>query len=460
MIKKNDILELYVDAMSDEGFGICRYTDAELRDFVVYVPFVAVGERIEAVIVKKLSSYAFGKLEKVISPSPARIEPDCRAFGKCGGCAYRHVSYAEELCYKKDSVVSAYRRAFGKDFFVDVADTAASPENEFYRNKVQFPIDEKGKCAFYANRSHRCVDISDCKLQKKAFDPVVRAFERYVSENRISVYNEETGKGLLRHLYLRYGEKHGEVFCCVVANGKKLPNEKELVRLLSEIPEVCGAVLCVNTKNTNVILGDEFRTLFGRPALRDSICGVDVEISAKSFYQVNKKQAEAIYEKACTLAAEADAEKVLDLYCGIGGITFAASKSASEAVGVEIVPEAVEDAKRAAERCGIKNVRFYASDANRLKSVLRSADFCPDTVIVDPPRKGLDGATVDALIELLPERIVYISCNPDTQARNCRDIMEKAKAVGAEYSLGTVYPYDMFPRTAHVESVVCLARSD
>lgn len=453
MIAKNDIITLEIKAVSNEGCGIGRYSDETLKDFVIYVPHTAKGDVIKCRVLKVLKAYAFGKIEEIITPSEDRIEIDCKAFGKCGGCVYRHINYEAELILKKEAVEYAYKCSFGKDSGIKVAETEPSDATEGYRNKVQYPISEDGKCAFFAEKSHRIVKIENCPLQDRRFEKVVSEFENCIRNYGLSAYCEESGKGLLRHLYLRVGTETGDICAAIVANAQKLPCEKEIAERLLKAGAK-SVYLNVNRENTNVILGKEYRLLAGEKFISDTLCGVKMHISPQSFYQVNKHQAEKIYEKAVKLANIGSESNVLDLYCGIGGIAMTAAKYAKEAVGVEIVPEAIADAKRIAEDNKISNVRFFVSDANRLSKVLKEADFTPDTVIVDPPRKGLDDETVNALLSLKPEKIVYISCNPMTQAKNIKKLTETG-----EYKFDTVYPYDMFPRTAHVETVVLLSRA-
>ena len=454
MIKKNDVIRLEISAVTNEGFGVGRYSDAELQNFVVYVPYTAEGDVIDCLILKKLTSYAFGKISEVVTPSPHRTaDAECSAFGKCGGCAYRHLSYEAELLYKKQAVEYAYRTAFSKALpMPKIFDTEPSPDVLHYRNKVEYPVKD-GKCAFYAPKSHRFVAVDNCPLQHKAFEQVVKAFEEYVKESGATCYDEESAKGLIRHLFLRTNSDGTQICACVVASSDKLPKPELLVKKLSSTGAVTSIYLNVNPEKTNVILGKKFTLLFGEKYITDELCGIKMQISPQSFYQVNRAQAQRLYGYALSLAD--CTENLLDLYCGIGGIALAAAKRAKRVVGVEIVPEAIADAKRIAKANGITNAEFYTSDANRLSEVLKAADFTPDTVVVDPPRKGLDEATVNALCALMPEKIVYISCNPATQARNVRDIVEKANGA---YTISAVAPFDMFPRTAHVETVVLMSR--
>lgn len=451
MIKKNDTAVLDICDITGEGYGVGKYSDDDMKDFVTYVPFCAVGDRIKCKFLKVLSSYAFGKADGIISPSADRIENDCPSFGKCGGCTYRHVSYEAELKYKQGAVVQAYRRAFGKDGFPSVEKTVASPVSEAYRNKVEYPVGKDGKCGFYMKKSHRSISVSDCRLQHPAFARIVKEFEKYVADFKVASYDEESKKGILRHLYLRIAEATGEICVCVVANAKKLPAEEELVKRMSSLSGVASIFINCNREDTNVILSDDYRLLWGKEYITDKMCSLRVRISPQSFYQVNKAQAERIYSDALALAG--DGGKLLDLYCGIGIIGLCKAKNFEKVVGVEIVPEAIEDAKAIAKDNGIENAEFYTSDAKRLSSVLKSADFIPDTVIVDPPRKGLGEETVKALLELGVKNIVYISCNPSTQAKDAKALTDGG------YEIKRIIPYDMFPRTHHVESVACLTRT-
>lgn len=452
MIKKNDEAVLEICDITDEGYGVGKYSDADLKDFVTYVPFCAVGDRIRCKFLKVLSSYAFGKAEEILTPSPDRAENDCTAFGKCGGCTYRHLSYEAELKYKRKTVIQAYRRAFGKDGFPNVNETVASPDTAGYRNKVEYPINSVGKCGFYIKKSHRSIEVPDCKLQDAAFSDIVNEFEKYVADFKVEPYNEESKKGILRHLYLRIAQSTGEICVCVVANAKKLPAEDEFIKRMSALSGVKSIYLNTNSKNTNVILSDDYRLLWGEKYINDEMCALKVRISPQSFYQVNKKQAERIYYDALALADKGG--KLLDLYCGIGIIGLCRAVDFEKAVGVEIVEQAIEDAKQTAKQNGIKNAEFYVSDAKNLSSVLEKAGFAPDTVIVDPPRKGLGAKTVDALLSLGVNKIVYISCNPSTQAKDAKALCDGG------YKIESITPYDMFPRTHHVECLILLVRKE
>ncbi len=450
MIKKNDEAVLEICDITGEGYGVGKYSDGEVKDFVPYVPFCAVGDRIRCKFLKVLSSYAFGKAEEIITPSHDREENDCEVFGKCGGCTYRHVSYEAELLYKQNAVVQAYRRVFGKDGFPNVEKTVASPIIEGYRNKVEYPIGKDGKCGFYMKKSHRSICVDDCKLQNPAFAKIVEEFEKYVTDFAVTPYDEESGKGLLRHLYLRIAEATGEVCVCVVINGKKLPAEDEFIKRISALSGVTSIYLNYNRKNTNVILSDDYRLLWGEKYITDEMCSLRVRISPQSFYQVNRAQAQRIYSDALALAGEGG--KLLDLYCGIGIIGLSRAKDFEKIVGVEIVPEAIEDAKAIAKENGIENAEFYTSDAKNLKKALEGAHFAPDTVIVDPPRKGLGEETVAALLSLGVPKIVYVSCNPFTQAKDAKALCDGG------YKIESITPYDMFPKTHHVECLICLQK--
>lgn len=442
MIKKNGAAILEICDVTSEGFGVGKYTDEDVKDFVTYVPFTAIGDRIRCKFLKVLSSYAFGKTDELLCPSPDRVQNDCTAFGKCGGCTYRHVSYEAELKYKQGSVDQAYRRAFGKDGFPSVEATVPSPSVEGYRNKVEYPIGKDGKCGFYMKKSHRSIGVSGCKLQNAAFEAIAMEFEKYVADFGVTPYDEESAKGLLRHLYLRIGESTGDVCVCVVINGKSLPAEDEFVKRMSAHDAVKSIFVNVNRKNTNVILSDEYRLLWGDEYISDEMCGLKVRISPQSFYQVNRRQAERIYSDALSLADKGG--KLLDLYCGIGLIGLSRAKDFEKVVGVEIVPEAIKDAEAIARENGIENAEFYTADASRLFAVLEGARFAPDAVIVDPPRKGLGDETVNALLALGVRKIVYISCNPQTQAKDAKALCDGG------YKIDRIMPYDMFPRTHHV----------
>ncbi len=446
-MKKNDIISLDITAMSSEGSGIGRF-----EGLCVFVPQTAVGDRAEVRILKVKSNCAFAKLEKVISPSPDRVGADCPVFSKCGGCVYRHISYSAELKIKEQRVEDAVRR-IGK---IDVSPKKISFGADLrYRNKAQYPIAADFTVGFYANHSHRIIPSSDCKLQPEIFFKITELFCGFLKENRLSVYDEKTGRGLVRHLYIRQAEKTDEIMVSVVINGESLPKSEELVSILrNNIGEKLKTVLLnVNREKTNVILGNKNITLYGEGVIYDILCGVKVRINPLSFYQVNRTMAEKLYEKAMEYA-ECEGKTLLDLYCGAGTIGLSMAKSAKQIIGVEIIPEAVKDAKFNAEANKITNASFICADAAKAAEELKNEGVLPDVVIVDPPRKGCSEELLHTIAEdFAPERVVYVSCDPATLARDLH-ILESLGYKLMEYT-----PFDLFPRTAHVEIICLLQRN-
>jgi len=452
MLKKNDVIEIYIDGSGYEGEGVGRY-----EGMPVFVPFAAKGDFAEVKIVKVAKTHTFGRLEKVLKPADCRVEAPCPAFGKCGGCSIMHLSCEAQLELKRERVADCMRKIGRLD--VEVLPVVPSEKQFRYRNKVQLPVGqtENGEpfVGFYANRSHRIVRNEKCLLQSEQSDSVVSAFLGWMKENGVTAYNEETGKGLVRHLFIRQGENaegETELLAMPVINGKRLPGETELAETMKKAGVTC---LCVNINRakTNVILGDETKTVFGSGYVEDVLCGNTFKISPQSFYQVNRPQAEKLYSLALDMAEISGDDVVYDLYCGAGTITLCAAKRAGKVYGIEIVPEAVENAKENAMLNGIENVEFMCGDVAEIVRELKNRAK-PRVVIVDPPRKGCDNAMLELLIELSPEKIAYISCNPATLARDMAYLCEKG------YKCGKVQPVDLFPNTSHVEAVTLLQRDN
>lgn len=445
---KNDIVTLEITALTSEGSGVAR-----LDGMVVFTPFTAVGDVVEARIVKCLKSYCYAKIERIITPSPDRVENDCPVFGKCGGCTFRHISYEAELRAKDDIVRSAFTRIGG--FSPEFLPIAGSEACERYRNKLQMPLakqpDGTLACGFFSERSHRVIPIEDCLLQPEIFSEITRFVLKRACDLKISVYNEEKHEGVLRHIFLRKGHYSGEI-CVVLVAKRKVPEFDRLSRdLCDKFPEITGVVLNINTEKTNVILGEREITLRGRAEIFDAMCGVPVEISPKSFYQVNTPAAENLYRRAAEFA-QPSGKLLLDLYCGTGTIGLSMAKDAQKIIGAEIVPEAVENAKKNAARRGIANAEFICADAAQAAKQLQERGLKPDVILLDPPRKGCGDETLAACVSMQPERIVMISCNPATAAKDCRFLSENG------YEVRTVRAFDLFPRTKHVETAVLLSR--
>ncbi|MGN1110208.1 MAG: 23S rRNA (uracil(1939)-C(5))-methyltransferase RlmD [Oscillospiraceae bacterium] len=445
---KNDIETLKITALTSEGSGVAR-----LDGMVVFTPFTAVGDVVEARLVKCLKSYCYAKIERIITPSPDRVENTCPAFGKCGGCTFRHISYEAELRAKDEIVRSAFERIGGLS--PEFLPIIGSENSERYRNKLQMPLakqpDGTLACGFFSERSHRVIPIEDCALQPKIFSEITRFALERMRELRISVYNEEKHEGVVRHIFLRKGHQSGEI-CVVLVARRKVPEFDRLARDLREkFPEITGVVLNINPDKTNVILGEREILLSGKSEISDTMCGVPVEISPKSFYQVNTPAAENLYCQAAEFA-QPSGKLLLDLYCGAGTIGLSMAKEAAKIIGAEIVPEAVENANQNAARCGIDNAEFICADAGQAAQQLAERCLKPDVILLDPPRKGCGEEALSACVSMQPERIVMISCNPATAAKDCRFLSENG------YELQTVRAFDLFPRTKHTECVCLLTK--
>ncbi len=458
-MQKNEIVRLRVEEMNNLGCGVCHLPNTDSgRGMVVFVRDAVTGDEIDAKVIKVNKSYLVARIERIITPSPLRCVPDCTAAG-CGGCVYRNVTYAHELELKRDYVKNAFRKA--GLFDVEVEPVRHTGALTGYRNKAQYPV-RNGKrgmeAGFFATGTHRIVPADNCKLQPPVFSELTAFICRFCDKNGIRAYEEETGKGLLRHIYLRIGAGTGEIMICLVINGETLPNEKDFVRALTEaFPQVKSISLNINRENTNVVLGKHTLTIFGADSIEDILCGLRFRISAGAFYQVNHDACELLYSIARERAALTGRETLLDLYCGIGSVGLSMAGDADEIIGIEIVREAVERAAENAARNGISNAHFYCGDAADARRLLETAEQVHGhignaTVVLDPPRKGSTPELIKYLSERNFERIVYISCNPDTLARDC------AIFRSCGYAIGTVTPVDLFPRTGHVESVVLLSR--
>ena len=446
MLEKNKVYRARIEGYTSEGLGVAR-----IDGQAVFVHRALRGEDCDVLLLKVLKNAAFGKVVKVREPSPHRVEPDCPYYGKCGGCDFRHMDREEELYAKKTRVQDALRRIGGSD--VQVEEILAG-ERLHYRNKSQFPIAADGTVGFYKARSHQVIPVENCLLQKVDTNNVQLKFDRYIRLYNVSCYDERTRQGLLRHLYVRTNGA-GESLVCIFANGGELPHEAELVALLREAsPRIVGVVLGVNTQPTGAILGKEYRTLWGTDVLTDELCGLTFRLSVPSFYQVNREMAEVLYAKAVEFAALTGTETVLDLYCGAGTITQVMARHAGRVIGAEIVPEAIEDAKANAKRNGVENVEFFCGDASAVAADLAAKGLRPDVICVDPPRKGLAPEVVRAAAQMAPRRIVYVSCDPATLARDVK--LFAAEGYGAVRAAAV----DMFPGTANVESVVALERRE
>ena len=455
-LKKNDILTLEISDITNLGFGVARSLGE-----VIFVSDTVPGDRVLAKIIKTAPSYAVARVEDYLSLSEARTEGRC-SEGACRACAYKLLGYGEECRIKEESVRAVFKKA-GLSH-IEVAKITPSPRTAEYRNKAQYPIskDKSGEyvIGFFAPKSHRVSEAANCAIAPREFSEILESLRSYFKKEGLSVYDETTGEGLLRHVYLRRGEVTGEILVTVVTNGESLPNTNHLIQALTQKhPKIVGILINVNKSNTNVILGDRYMTLFGRDYIFDTLAGVRLKITAPSFYQVNREAAELLYAKARELASPKKSDTILDLYCGAGSIGLSMARECGEVIGIEIVESAVECARFNARENGIENASFYTGDAAKTERLLMPAEaergekIKPDTVILDPPRAGSDEKLLCHIAKgLCPKKIVYISCNPATLARDLA-ILEPLG-----YTAGRVFPFDLFPAAGHVESVVCLTR--
>ncbi len=455
MLKKNDIFTVGIEDMNFLGFGV-----AKIDGIAVFINGAVTGDVARIKIIKTAKTYAVARVEELVSNSSDRISDTCKVAASCGGCAFRSVNYEYEKGLKENFVKMSFVKQGMRA--VKVAPlTYAGLEN--YRNKGQYPVRKNASgetvIGFFAAKSHRVLDCADCNLQNAAFAPIIEEIRAFLNEFEVSIYDEESGNGLVRHIYLRIGEKTGEIMLCMVLCGEKLPHEAEFIKRITEkFPSVKSLYVNTNTKDTNVVLGDKYRLLFGKEYITDILCDVKLMITPQSFYQVNRDAAELLYRKAAELAEFCGNELLLDLYCGIGSIGLSMAKSVKKLIGIEVVPSAIECAKNNAELNGIKNASFYCGDAANTEKMLDAAmqsegEFVPDTVILDPPRKGCAEELLEYISKLGVEKIIYISCNSETLARDAKFLCENG------YRMGEVYPFDLFPRTGHVECVTSFKRS-
>ncbi len=455
-LKKNDILKVQIIDITDLGFGVAKADGA-----VIFVSDTVPGDEAEIKIIKSAPSYHIARLEKLITPSADRVLDRC-TLPLCKSCAYKHISYENECRLKEEGVRESFKKAGLAH--IRIAPLVPSPSSCHYRNKAQYPVEMSAgkelKIGFYAPKSHRVAEAASCPLAPPVFSEILNTVRHFIEKNGISVYDEKSGKGLLRHIYLRRGEMSGEVLLTLVINGKILPHSDEFLNAVTSAhSDIVGILLNVNKDNTNVILGKEFITLFGKDYITDTLGGVRLKITAPSFYQVNHAAAELLYAKAKELADPKGTDTLLDLYCGAGSIGLSMADKAGEVIGVEIVESAVECAEFNAKENGISNAKFYTGDAKDTEKFLeraeaeRSAKIMPDTVILDPPRGGSSEELLRFISKLSPEKIVYISCNPKTLARDIAVL----EPLG--YSANEVTPFDLFPATGHVECITLLTKS-
>ncbi len=448
-VEKNKEYEMTIDALGSNGEGIGR-----IDGFTIFVEGALPEERIKVLILKAKKSYGYGKLLEILSSSPYRAEPLCPVAKTCGGCQLQHLSYEGQLSYKAKKVRDDLERIGGVK---DIGDLPIfGMDNPWrYRNKAQFPVgngkEGMTEIGFYAKRSHRIVDTSMCFLQNPVNDEVIEVVREYMDEFKISAYEEEKHKGLVRHILTRVGRNSGEIMVCVVINGKKLPHSDVLVERLRLITGVVSIVLNINKEQTNVILGQKIITLWGKSVIEDTLGGISFEISPLSFYQVNPIQTEVLYNKAVEMADLKGDETVLDLYCGIGTISLFFAKKVKKVFGVEIVPEAIFDARKNAERNGITNVSFEVGAAEEvIPRLFEEQGFTADVIVVDPPRRGCDKILLDTIASIAPKKLIYVSCDPATLARDVAVLVETG------FQVNDVQVVDQFPMTTHVEAIIMM----
>ena len=450
ILKKNDEIKLDITTLTSSGSGLGRY-----KEMAVFVDGTAPGDEIMAHVIKVKKNYAVAKIKKILKPSKHRIQSDCVFDSRCGGCAYRHISYEKELEIKKQTVADALIRIGGIDCEVKEILSIENPVH--YRNKAQIPVgmDSDGniQTGFYSKRSHRIIDSDSCLLESEDFRGIVRIIRQYIAESPVTIYNEETDRGLIRHIYLRQARKTGQIMVCLVINGNSIPRKDRLIELLTQHSEkVRSIVLNINKKNTNVILGEECVTLWGSDYIEDVLCGLTFRISPLSFYQVNPEGTELLYKKAKEYASVTGNEVLLDLYCGAGTIGLTMADKVKSLIGVEIIPQAIENAKQNAMLNNIGNARFICDDATGAAKTLYNEGIRPDVVVLDPPRKGCSADVIATVADMAPDRVVYVSCDPATLARD----LAIFRTLG--YETKQVTAVDMFPRTTHVETVVLLSQ--
>lgn len=448
MLKESDRCTARITGYTSDGEGVCR-VDGE----AVFVPGALAGETCLVKIVNVGKTCAHAQIEKILTPSPHRQTPDCPYFPDCGGCDFRHMDYEEECALKKQRVLDAFSRIGGIDlpelpFF-------PAPKLDGCRNKAQYPVARqhgRAVCGFFRARTHEVIPVETCRLQPPAADRVRRAVLAWMAEQNVPAYDERAQTGCVRHIYLRFGFATGQLLVCVVGNCTEVPAPEFLVRALRRVaPEVTTVVFSFHRKPGNAVLGDRFETLYGPGFIEDTLLGLLFRLSPRSFYQVNREQAEKLYEKALEFAALTKTDTALDLYCGAGTITLLLAKAAGRAVGVELVEQAIVDARENAARNGIENAEFFCADAGEAARRFAAEGRAPDVVVVDPPRKGVSEDVIAAMLAMKPRRIVYVSCDPATLARDCRRL-------GAGYRAEKAASFDLFPRCAHVETVCLMTR--
>ena len=460
--KKNDVVNIKIIDMDEKGQGI-----GKVEGFTLFVKDTVIGDVAKVKVMKTKKTYGFAKLMKIITPSPDRIEPACPHSRACGGCQLQEMSYDAELHFKENKVKNNLIRlgGFREEFIESIKEPIVGMNPCFrYRNKAQYPVgvDKEGNpiVGFYAGHTHDIIANTDCLLGREVNQKILRIILDFLKKEKIKPYNETTNVGLFRHVLIREGFKSGEIMVCFVVNGKSFPKEKELCKkLISEVPEIASICLNVNEEKTNVIMGNSTRVLWGKETISDTLGEVKFNISARSFYQVNPVQAEKLYSKALEYANLSGKESVWDLYCGIGTISLFLARNAGKVYGVEIIPEAIEDAKENALANGITNAEFFVGKAEEVLPEFYSGKndsdmLHPDVIVVDPPRKGCDEKCLETMLLMEPDRIVYVSCDSATLARDLKILCAE------KYELKAWQVYDQFCKTVHCETVALLSKRE
>lgn len=453
MLTKNQKIQLTIEDVGNDGEGIGRY-----EGMVIFVKDTCPGDEILAVVTKVKKQMAYGKMLQLLKPSGDRVQPACPMAATCGGCTLQHVTYQKQLEFKWNKVKNCLSRIGGVEEVATIMEPPIGMEQPYhYRNKSQFPVgvDKNGHVitGFYAGRTHSIIPVTSCAIQTEAADEILSIVRTFLEEYHIPIYQEEQHKGLVRHILIRIGFTSGQKMVCLILNGKKLPNSDVLVERLTKINGMTSIIMNINQEKTNRIMGDTCHTLWGKDVIEDWIGDVKFEISPLSFYQVNPVQTKVLYQKALEYANLSGKEIVWDLYCGIGTISLFLAKQAKEVYGVEIIPQAVKNAKKNAENNGITNATFFAGKAEEVVPELYQRDeIKADVVVVDPPRKGCDDVLLNTIVEMKPERIVYVSCDPATLARDVKVLSSKG------YEVKKVAVVDQFCHSGHVETVVLMSR--
>lgn len=452
-IKKNDELIIEIHDIGQQGEGIGEY-----KGYTLFVNNSTLGDKVKVKVMKTKKNYGFARLIEIIEPSPFRVNPKCKVADRCGGCSIQHVNYEKQLEIKQSSVIACLERIGGLDLSsVEVAPIVGMENPYYYRNKVQLPIgkNKEGKIimGFYAKGTHSIINMEKCYIQKDINNDIFKIVREFLKRNKISIYDERNHEGLVRHIITRVGFATGEIMVCLVINGKKLARQEELIEALIKIPGMTNISLNYNLENTNVIMGGQIKTIWGQDYIIDYIGDIKYQISPISFYQVNPIQTKVIYEKALEYADLTGKETVWDLYCGIGTISLFMAGKAKQVYGVEIVEEAILDARRNAKLNNIDNAEFFIGAAEEVLPEKSKEDLVDaDVIVVDPPRKGCDKSLLDTIVEMKPEKVVYVSCDPATLARDLKYL------TGCGYKLEKVQAIDQFPHTVHVECVALMSR--